>query len=487
MGNGSRQRTVIVSLFAILLLVTIFYSSQFQAQKAYGDGIFQHTIDAKIGDRDVKLFLRINPPVLTSESKQDAFAQFRLYDANTNVTIPHTTYQIAVTKGNLDKEKPIFNDFFHAHNGLLTLKIEPREGELTIFGTREDFQKAWVADPGGTINIRGPILLDGGLYHFNIVIFGIDFDTKIFAPGEAPEFDSWLSVGDVFHENFEYQNTNYNTTIISYYDKVNSFDFDPETSTISWSMPFDWNASRIASTQIFVHQELKIPKSVPGLGDSLSFNASASNFPLRGSMLSVDPFSSDSELTLHYLLDKAQILRMADQVPDGTQDMTFALSPRGNATDQTTGEMITDTGGINVAVQWMPNPLDADSESTVGLDFSDAFSNMKITDDVSYTLTVLDIDGDQVFRKENLVAKGGTDSQVIDFPNNESYHIEIEVTGIMKDGQAIDKTRNGIARGIVIVPEFPAGAILAIMGVFLAVLFLQRIARRNLPFRTGLK
>ncbi len=447
---------------------------------AYADGIFQHTIDAKIGDRDVKLFLRINPPVLTTESKQDAFMQFRLYDANTNETIPHTTYRITVTKGNLNQEgDALLKDFFHAHNGELTLKIQPQEGELTIYGTREDFQKAWVADPSGTINIKGPILLDGGLYHFNIVIFGVDYDTNIFPPGEEPKFESWLSVGDVFHENIEYQNQNYNTTIISYYDKVNNFDFNQDTTTISWSMPFDWNASRIESTQIFVHEELKIPKSLAGVGDSLAFEATANEMPLSGSTLSVDPFSSENDLTLHYLIDKGRLLRMADQVSDDTQDMTFTLALGANATVHTTGEMVTDTGGIGVAVEWTPSQLDADNESTIKLEFSDAFSNAKIDDDVSYDLRILNVAGDEIFNLENLVAEGGTDTQIIDFPNNDNYRIEVKVTGLMREGQPVDETRNGIARGIVVVPEFPVGAILAVAGILGGLIIIQRFLKRN--------
>ena len=37
--------------------------------------------------------------------------------------------------------------------------------------------------------------------------------------------------------------------------------------------------------------------------------------------------------------------------------------------------------------------------------------------------------------------------------------MEVEVTGIARDGQSIDQTRNGIARGIVVVPEFPTDSV----------------------------
>ena len=196
--------------------------------------------------------------------------QFRLFDANNNKTIQHVTYEITVTKGTTASssssssanQKPLLRDFFHAHNGLLTLKIQPANGTLTIYGEQDPFQNAWVADPGGTVNIKGPVLLEGGLYHFHVEIFGIDNDRNIFIPDNAPKFDSYLSVGDVYHNIWNYQNHNYNTTLISYYDKINNnnVNFDPAKKLFSWSMPFNWNVSRINNTSIFVHEELYVPK-----------------------------------------------------------------------------------------------------------------------------------------------------------------------------------------------------------------------------------
>jgi hypothetical protein len=114
----------------------------------------------------------------------------------------------------------------------------------------------------------------------------------------------------------------------------------------------------------------------------------------------------------------------------------------------------------------------------VALTFSDGFSGQKITGDVSYTLRIRDNNGTEVYNKADLVAKGGADTQTIDFPRNENYHVEVEVTGITDSGQPADQTRNGIARGIVVVPEFPTGAILAMAGIVGAVLVLQRLARK---------
>jgi hypothetical protein len=475
-----RQKTLSLSFAAVLILSAIFVSlPQYLDQEVHADGIFRHEIDANIGGRDVRLLVQVNPPILTSETIDEAFVQFRLFDASSNATIPHTTYLISVTKGITDEDaRPIMQDFFHSHNGLLTIRIQPQEGDITIFGTREDFQQAWVADPGGTINVRGPLLLEGGLYHFNILIFGIDFDTNIFPQGEEPEFDSWLSIGDIFEESVEYNGQSYNTTIISYYDQVEDFSFDAEAKTFSWSMPFDWNTTRIRSTEIFVHEEVQIPKSLAGIGDAPFFAATVNGAPISGRMLAVDPYTSEQDLTLHYLLSKNDIINLAGQVPEDTPEMTFTLAPATSASAQTTGEMATDTGGVNVGVGWTPGQLNADTESTLTLTFSDAYSGETITDDVNYNLRIFDLNDMQVYMQSDLVAEGGTGTQTIDFPSNENYRMEVEITGIMEDGQPVDQTRNGIARGIVVVPEFPIGIMLAVAGVLGTVIAVQRLARK---------
>ena len=170
-------------------------------------------------------------------------------------------------------DKPLLRDFFHAHNGLLTLRIQPAQGPITVYGEQDPILNAWVADPGGTINIRGPLLLQGGLYHFHVEIFTIDNDRSLFMPEQAPKFDSYLSVGDVYNNKWEYQNHNYNTTLISYYDKITgNLNFNPTNKIFSWSMPFNWNLTRIKQQPIFVHEEMRLPKSWKGLGDNTQLN-----------------------------------------------------------------------------------------------------------------------------------------------------------------------------------------------------------------------
>ncbi|MFL6525019.1 MAG: hypothetical protein ACJ70Q_02620, partial [Nitrososphaera sp.] len=269
-------------------------------------------------------------------------------------------------------------------------------------------------------------------------------------------------------------------------DRVRDFSFDPNKEQFTWSMPFDWNVSRIKDTNIFVHEEVKIPKSLSGIGDATSFAATVNGNPINGRMLAVDPYSSQKDLTLHYLINKNDVINMASTIPQGNSGMTFTLGPASAQPAQTTSEILTDTGNINVVLQWTPSQLNANTQSTLNLSFVDGFSGQQITNDVNYDLRVFDNNGSQVYSQTGLIAKGGTGTQTIDFPADDNYRMEIQVTGITKDGQGVDQTRNGVARGTVVVPEFSIGSFMvpAVIAVIIGATII--VSRRFMTINSGL-
>ncbi|MGH9953761.1 MAG: hypothetical protein ACRD5J_19265, partial [Nitrososphaeraceae archaeon] len=315
---------MLIAADAVLFLVGIFIYSDiyyyerdffFYQQSVYADGLTQENLPpASLGDREGSLFVKISPPIYTTETKGNAFMQFRLFDARTNETIKFVTYDITVTKGTNPSpdERPLLRDFFQSPSGLLTLRVEPtNDTSLTIFGNQDPFLGAWVSDPGGTINIRGPLLQEGGLYRFDIQIFGIDNPRNIFTPENAPTFETFLSVGDVYNfEDLQYMGQTFNSTLISYYDEIQDFNFDSETGSFSWSMPFYYNTTRLRDNPIFVHEEIKIPKAL--FGDSI-FNATVNGDPVSGRTLAIDPFADPDAVILHYLISKNDIIRLAEQ------------------------------------------------------------------------------------------------------------------------------------------------------------------------------
>jgi hypothetical protein len=84
--------------------------------------------------------------------------------------------------------------------------------------------------------------------------------------------------------------------IKSYYDKINNFNFQSSNKLFTWSMPFNWNLTRIKQQPIFVHEEIRLPKSWKGFGDLNQFNATVNGQPLSARSMAIDPFSVPNEM-----------------------------------------------------------------------------------------------------------------------------------------------------------------------------------------------
>jgi hypothetical protein len=107
---------------------------------------------------------------------------------------------------------------------------------------------------------------------------------------------------------------------------------------------------------------------------------------------------------------------------------------------------------------WSPTPIQVNAESSAKFNFTDAFSGGALNADVLYDLSVLDSNGNQVFEKKGLTGKGSQDTQAIKFPSAGTYQLVLTITGLQfqpdqESGTSppIDRTRNGIARGTVVV------------------------------------
>ncbi|MGI0011459.1 MAG: peptidase, partial [Nitrosopumilaceae archaeon] len=251
--------------------------------EAYGDGLTMENLPpASVGNRQASLFIQVSPPILTADTAQDTFLKLRLFDANNNQTIQSNSFFVKVTKD----DQLLMRELFYTKSGVLTIKFKPTNtpGKWQAYGDIEPTLGGWTAT-NDEVRVDAPVFLEGGLYHFEIKFIGIDAAKNIFKQGDEPTFNSYLSVGDVFKKSIIYQTKSYDTTIISYYDSIKDFKFDESKKLISFSMPFDWDVSRIENQSIFVHEEIQIPKSFKEFADNTSFTAKVNGIPLVGRML----------------------------------------------------------------------------------------------------------------------------------------------------------------------------------------------------------
>jgi hypothetical protein len=347
----------------------------------FSDGLFEEKLPpASVGDREASLYTKINPPILTSDSKENAFFELRLFDTKTDENIKFVSYFITVEKD----DQLLMRDLFHSPDGPLKFKINPiASGSVNVSGSIEPFLGGWTSETGD-FTINGPLLLEGGLYHFAIEIFGIDNPRNIFTPENAPRFDSWLSVGDVYRDDIMDSGQNYNITLISYYDQIQNFEYDSQESNMSWIMPFNWDLKRIQDNDIFVHEEIMVPKTFTKYSERKAFDALVNGIPLVGRSIALDPFTEENNFIIHLLLNKADIIKIAETMNNNTNinnntanKMTFSLSPAEQKIVETTSEVVSDIGGILVKFDWDEQIL-SNQDTNLQLDFSDALSTEEI-------------------------------------------------------------------------------------------------------------
>ena len=415
--------------------------------QAFGDGLTQENLPpASVGDREASLFIKINPPILTKDTIEDTYLELRLFDANTGKTIQHTSFFVTV-----DKEgELLMRNLFHTHSGDLRLKIQPTDlkiNDVVVYGDHEPFQGGWTST-NDQITVKAPILLDSGLYHFAIEIFGIDNDRNIFIPSEAPKFDSWLSVGDIFDTKITSQEKNYDISITSYYDTIDNFEFDESTKTISFEMPFNWDVSRLEKQNVFVHQEVHFPNTFKEFVDATTYNASVNGFPVTGRMIIADPYSIENTLILHYLINKENILDIAKIVTPETKTMDFKLSPKSKQLDDSNSFEISFESGAKARIQYNSN-IDLENSNLFDITFFD--NNEKLLKFTRYGYRIEDSNSNVIFESKNtdpnapgILITEGIDKPEFDFKSPGKYKLTL---AIFSHGIDESQTLSGIANG----------------------------------------
>src|ERR687898_2913817 len=249
---------------SILLLLSIIPSSTLFPRTAFGDGLFQEQLSASFGDRKVDLIIKMMPPVVSTETlknlNQKPVIQFKLYDPSTKDGYKHVTYYITIEKDG----KKLLSDWFHDHKGDLKIEMKPSDTErITVYGERDPILQAFTGTENSPVVATGPIFSEGGLYHFIVRVATIDFDRSFIPDDKQPLYDGWLSVGSTMSQQVSIGDgvKQVPIQIISYYDDLKDFSFDSTKKQMQFTMPFNWNTTRLEEQkQVLVHQEISIPK-----------------------------------------------------------------------------------------------------------------------------------------------------------------------------------------------------------------------------------
>jgi len=135
-------------------------------------------------------------------------------------------------------------------------------------------------------------------------------------------------------------------------------------------------------------------------------------------------------------------------------------------------------GEVNVIIDIKEKP-----EPDVPVEFELQFinpENGKTLEQVNYSLSIFDVDGNTILAKSNQYAEDGFDSQMVLFSKIGPVSIEIEILGTGKT-KPFDTSYSGSTDAVIsVVPEFPIG-IIGIMGLFMVIIVTLRKFKFNYP------
>jgi hypothetical protein len=344
-GKGIRIiPTIMGASILLLLLLSLVPSSTLYPKTAFGDGLFMEELSASFGDRKADLIIKMTPPVVTNETlknqNQEPVIQFKLYDPSTNEGYKHVTYYITIEKDG----KKLVSDWFHDHKGDLKIEMKPSNAEqIAVYGEPDPILQAFTGTENSPVVATGPIFSEGGLYHFIVRITTIDYDRSFIPDDKQPVYDGWLSVGSTLNQQVSLSDgKQIPIQIISYYDDIKDFNFNPSKKQIQFTMPFDWNITRLEDQkQVMLHQEVSIPKGTSL--DSLSYTGAINGTDVTKNLM-VDP-SNSTKNVVHFMLPKPAIIQIAEEVNNNGQAATsdglmeFSLTPSTNASSSSMHEM----------------------------------------------------------------------------------------------------------------------------------------------------
>jgi len=300
---------LVLFITSILLICVIgIFLYLFQGNTAYANGFSKSSmVCSGLGDYKATLCIGIRPVVLKGGTADNFSIRLELYDDASNRSVfPNATFAISVTKNEYDsilRDTPFLSGIFNTRNGRFTININNSETEKIISSRETILTGLNSSIRTDQVNLTLPLELDSGQYRFQ---------TAAYVNNSEPlYFDSDLQAGDIESKDIVLNRTVNNITIISYYDKITELGFDPTKRTLSWQMPFEYNASKINMKKVNVHQEIIIPDSFLNLTQAGNFNMTVNDDYFNSSYLYVDPYSLRNKTVIHYVPDTNTLFDMS--------------------------------------------------------------------------------------------------------------------------------------------------------------------------------
>ena len=332
-----------------------------------------------------------------------------LIDFDSKITLRDVTFLIKSERG----EQFLFEKEFKADNGFLVFNFVSEDTDSIIIDEKdsgEDFFGSLLGLESRLIDVKGPKLSEGGLYKLDIsIITANGYSEKL----ETPlVFNAGISIAQTTTHNFvDPSFGKQNIQIVTYYDEISNFQYEPELKQISYSMPFEWTLSNINQTSV-VHEEIIIPKEFGALLLS-GFSMSVNGIELSDDIVNVDDFFTEGRV-VHFIIYQKELLNIFEN-NSNQNGMNFIIKPD---RDYTHLSSVTDNGQFRILVFWEPEILESNSDAKIIFDITDIFlKNKPVSTNYEFSITQ---DDKLLFEQNGISTDSKTDHNVVNFviPDN---------------------------------------------------------------------
>ena len=356
---------------------------------SFGHGVGGETLPPlSVGERNVTIYVSVEPPIYDpQENNQRILIKF--FDADTEQIIENVHYKVKISN-----QDDTFEDTFFDELGFLILNFEKTNSDnISINAIKEPTTNAWMKNGNDPIVIEGSLFDQGGLYYLDIEILGYDTPENLL--DNPLIFNPAVSVASKTIHNVQGSDKNsYGLGITSYFDSIDTFEYNPETKEISFSMSFTWTEDYIEQIEI-VHEELHVPKDFAELLVT-KYDVTINEISLPNSSIVIDDYSEQDRL-VHAILHQPflqSIKDRASQVSDSK--INFVFKPSAEIELPLTGR--TTSVEYNVNLWWEPTTIKSNQQTKFFVDVNEIYPVVKKQDSIFYDF-VLEKEGTEIFRE----------------------------------------------------------------------------------------
>jgi hypothetical protein len=408
----------------------------------FNDDVFGHGLGAdqappiSFAGMQVTVSTMMNPSDFTVGKVDRANLQIRFFDQSTDTNLESVTYRVEVYQAG----ELLAREYFYDKDGELNVQIRPKGGcfepepwRCTIYyGDREPISGGLQSRGTSVPVIQGPIFTKGGLYNIQVIIDGATSPKTLVA--EPLEFDTFVSVAQEQFFSIPEASADIPVTIKTYYDDVSEFKFNGSDKSISFKMPFDWAPDYIDLVAV-VHEEIRVPKSYKSYSSEKDFIGYVDGVQVDNRTLLVDPYSSETENIIHFLVTGNELKRINEELGPGhynKNEMFFELVPSGQTAEN--GFSVTFENGYKATVAWK-RTYGAGADVPFEITFFDA--NGELVKDINYAILVSNPNGETIYQNlgdetkpyVGIKASEGIDTQEIYIGSEGMHDMTLAITG----------------------------------------------------------